>query len=78
MALKHAELGLDFESTVEEWSRLYIIATLRRTGGNQLVAAARLNLHRNTLSRMIRRLGIEVPHQPNGWRRKKVIEFPNG
>ncbi|MFT8482194.1 MAG: sigma 54-interacting transcriptional regulator [Gluconobacter cerinus] len=48
-------------SVVGEVERPLITMVLRRTGGNQLRAAAMLGLNRNTLRKKIRELDITVP-----------------
>jgi PAS domain S-box-containing protein len=52
--------------TLEQAERLHILATLRRHGGNREATAAELGVHRTTLWRKAKKLGIEVPRAPGG------------
>jgi Fis family transcriptional regulator len=52
--------GLLYSEVVSEFKKHFVIAVLRETGGNRLRAAQKLGVHRNTISRTIAALGIDV------------------
>ncbi len=52
--------GIRYEEAVREFKKAYITAALRENYGNLSQTAPRLRLHRNTLSRAIRQLGVDL------------------
>jgi two-component system nitrogen regulation response regulator GlnG len=60
-----AELERDpnevYRRVLERVERPLLETVLKRTGGNQIRAAALLGINRNTLRKKITELGIEIP-----------------
>lgn len=55
------ERRLSYRDACEEFRRLWIEEALRRAGKNQCALADEIGVHRNTLSRMIRSLHVQIP-----------------
>ena len=53
--------GRDLKEAVQAFEKRYITGVLNRTAWNRLEAAARLNIHRNTLLLKMKDLGIQEP-----------------
>lgn len=51
------EAGYDYEFSMREFERMFIVATLRLSKGNKCRAAARMGMHRNTIRRKLDQLG---------------------
>ncbi len=51
--------GITYAEAVREFKRRFLLQVLTRHKGNQCKAAEDLQIHRNTLSRMIAELGID-------------------
>jgi len=51
--------GIYWPEAVAEFEKLFILEALRRTRGNLGKAALTMGVHRNTLSKKMRELGIE-------------------
>lgn len=54
--------GVSYRKTIENCQRAYVLTVLEECGFNQIAAAEMLHMHRNSLSRLMRDLGI--PHRP--------------
>jgi DNA-binding NtrC family response regulator len=52
--------GILYREAVSEFQRIFLASALREYRGNLSSAAPRLGMHRNTLTRMIAHLGIDV------------------
>lgn len=52
--------SVTYEEAMLAFKRRYVVEVLRRNRGNQLAAAKELGMHRNTLSRVIDDLEINV------------------
>jgi len=52
--------GLDYSRAVREFQRMFRATALREAKANQVKAATRLGIHRNTLRRQIRELGLDI------------------
>ncbi len=52
--------GISYEEAVDEFAKQFIITVLRANSGNRVRAARQLGVHRNTLTRAIKRLAIDV------------------
>ena len=58
------EVGLDFNSVVEQFENSIILQALHRTGGNKKAAARLLCLNRTTLVEKIKKKGLEIKTAP--------------
>lgn len=70
--------GILYSEAVREFKKCYIMNVLERNGGNQCKAARELGMHRNTLSRTIAELELDVT-QVRAMRRPPrpaVVEMP--
>ena len=61
--------GIRFEDAVRQFKRQYLIEVLTAHRGNQCKAADELGMHRNTLSRIMTELGLEVAEVRAGLKR---------
>lgn len=52
--------GLRYSEAVREFQRTFLATVLRETNANQVRAAKRLGIHRNTLRRQIYELELDV------------------
>ncbi len=58
-----------YSEAVREFKKRFIVTVLEENGGNQCKAARELGMHRNTLSRTIAELKLDVASLRNGMRR---------
>ena len=68
--------GIFYSEAVREFKKLFIITVLEENNGNQCKAARQLGMHRNTLSRTIAELKVDVRALRNGARRPPRGERP--
>jgi Fis family transcriptional regulator, factor for inversion stimulation protein len=61
--------GIFYAEAVREFKKRFIINVLQENHGNQCKAARALGMHRNTLSRTIEELKIDMRAVRNGTRR---------
>lgn len=61
--------GILYSEAVREFKKRFILNVLERNHGNQCKAARELAMHRNTLSRTISELSIDLGELRNGMRR---------
>ena len=61
--------GVFYAEAVREFRKAFIAAVLRENKGNQSKAARELGMHRNTLSRAVSALGLDVRALRPGSRR---------
>jgi DNA-binding NtrC family response regulator len=61
--------GIFYNEAVREFKKRFILTVLQENRGNQCKAAQQLGMHRNTLSRTIAELEIDVKSLRNGIRR---------
>ena len=61
--------GILYSEAVREFKKRFIINVLQQNKGNQCKAARELGMHRNTLSRTIAELELDVKVLRNGTRR---------
>lgn len=54
------ESGILYSEAVKEFKKMFIANVLARSGGNQCKAARELGMHRNTLSRTISELKVNL------------------
>lgn len=68
--------GIFYSEAVREFKKRFIITVLEENNGNQCKAARQLGMHRNTLSRTIAELKVDVRALRNGARRPPQAERP--
>ena len=61
--------GILYSEAVREFKKRFVLAVLQENGGNQCRAARQLGMHRNTLSRTIQELKIDMRTLRDGARR---------
>ena len=61
--------GIRYEEAVRQFKRQYLLEVLRAHRGNQCKAAEELGMHRNTLSRTMAELELEVSEVRAGLKR---------
>ena len=61
--------GILYSEAVREFKKRYILNVLQRNNGNQCKAARELRMHRNTLSRTIAELKLDLRAVRDGARR---------
>ena len=64
----HAD-GISYEDAVREFKRRYLLHVLVSHRGNQCKSADELGMHRNTLSRTLAELEIDMAQIRNGLKR---------
>lgn len=68
--------GIPYEEAVREFKRQYLREVLVKHRGNQCKAAEELGMHRNTLSRAMSELGLELSEVRTGLKRPPRSERP--
>ena len=68
--------GIPCEDAVREFKRQYLREVLVAHRGNQCKAAEELGMHRNTLSRAMAELGLELSEVRTGLKRPPRSERP--
>lgn len=68
--------GILYSEAVREFKKRFIINVLQQNKGNQCKAARELGMHRNTLSRTIAELSLDVREFREGLRRPVRSEKP--
>jgi Fis family transcriptional regulator len=77
VVLEMYKAGVGCSEAVREFQRAFILTVLKDQRGNQCKAAEKLGVHRNTLRRAIRELGIDLgPTRAMGRRRPARSEVP--
>lgn len=61
--------GIRYEDAVKQFKRQYLLEILRAHRGNQCKAAEELGMHRNTLSRTMAELSLDVAEVRAGLKR---------
>ena len=61
--------GILYSEAVREFKKRFILTVLQESQGNQCKAARQLGMHRNTLSRTIAELKVDVRSLRDGARR---------
>lgn len=54
LCLEMIDKGILYSEAVEQFERCFISEMMRRNGGNLIRTAARLGIHRNTLSKKVK------------------------
>jgi DNA-binding NtrC family response regulator len=60
LVLQMYRSGVGYSEAVCEFQRIFILTVLRDQRANQLRAAQKLGMHRNTLRRVIRKLELDI------------------
>lgn len=68
--------GISYENAVREFKRQYLREVLVANRGNQCKAAEELGMHRNTLSRTMAELGLDLAEVRAGLKRPPRSERP--
>jgi transcriptional regulator with GAF, ATPase, and Fis domain len=68
--------GILYSEAVREFKKRFIMNVLQENNGNQCKAARELGMHRNTLSRTIEELQIDIREVRNGLRRPPLSARP--
>ena len=68
--------GIGYEDAVREFKKQYLREVLVAHRGNQCKAAEELGMHRNTLSRAMAELGLELADVRTGLKRPVRSERP--
>ena len=68
--------GISYEDAVNEFKRQYLREVLVAHRGNQCKAAEELGMHRNTLSRTMAELGLDLAEVRAGLKRPPRSERP--
>jgi DNA-binding NtrC family response regulator len=68
--------GMRYDDAVREFKRQYLREVLMAHRGNQCKAAEELGIHRNTLSRAMAELGLELSEVRAGLKRPPRSERP--
>ena len=61
--------GILYSEAVREFKKRFLLTVLQQNHGNQCQAARQLGMHRNTLSRTIAELKLDIRAVRNGARR---------
>ena len=69
LILQMHKSGILYSEAVREFKKRFIMAVLEENHGNQCKAARELGMHRNTLSRTITELKVDLRGLRNGARR---------
>jgi transcriptional regulator with GAF, ATPase, and Fis domain len=68
--------GILYSEAVREFKKRFIMNVLQENNGNQCKAARELGMHRNSLSRTIEELQIDIREVRNGLRRPPLSARP--
>ena len=60
LVLHMYESGLRYSEAVREFQKAFILTVLQENNGNQVMAARKLGIHRNSLCRVIRDLQLDI------------------
>jgi DNA-binding NtrC family response regulator len=60
LVLHMYQSGLRYPEAVHEFQKGFILTVLKETNGNQVRAAGKLGIHRNSLGRIIRGLQLDI------------------
>jgi Fis family transcriptional regulator len=69
LILQMQKSGILYSEAVREFKKRYIVAVLEENSGNQCKAARELGMHRNTLSRTLHELKVDLRGLRGGQRR---------
>ena len=74
IALQMYRSGLQYSGAVREFQKMFLATVLRETNANQVRAAKKLGIHRNTLRRQIQELELDIKMLRVGRRRPVLSE----
>ena len=74
LVLQMYRSGLRYSEAVREFQRTFLATVLREANANQVRAAKRLGIHRNTLRRQIHELKLDVKSLRMACRRPPLSE----
>ena len=77
IALQMYRSGLQYSGAVREFQKMFLATVLRETNANQVRAAKKLGIHRNTLRRQIQELELDIKTLRVGRRRPVLSERGN-
>jgi len=60
LVLQMYRSGIQYAEAAREFQKVFIVTVLREQKGNQVRSARELRMHRNTLSRTIRELEVDI------------------
>jgi DNA-binding NtrC family response regulator len=76
LVLQMYRSGTAYSEAVREFQKAFIIAVLRDLNGNQVRAAAKLGMHRNSLRRNLQELDLDIKSMRASRRRPPVSARP--
>ena len=76
LVLQMYRSGTPYSEAVREFQKAFIIAVLRDMNGNQVRAAGKLGMHRNTLRRNLQELDVDIKLIRGSHRRPPVSARP--
>ena len=74
IALQMYRSGLQYSEAVREFQKTFLATVLREANANQVRAAKKLGIHRNTLRRQIHELKLDIKTLRVGRRRPVLSE----
>ena len=76
LALQMYRNGTSYSEAVREFQKDFLIAVLQDLNGNQVKAAERMGMHRNTLRRNLQELDLDIKSMRVSRRRPPVSALP--
>jgi Fis family transcriptional regulator, factor for inversion stimulation protein len=77
LVLQMYRSGTPYSEAVREFQKAFIITVLRDQNGNQVRAAGKLDMHRNTLRRNLQELDVDIKAVRVSRRRPPVSARPS-
>jgi two-component system nitrogen regulation response regulator GlnG len=77
LALQMYRNGTSFSEALREFQKAFLIAVLQDLNGNQVKAAERMGMHRNTLRRNLQELDVDIKLIRGSRRRPPVSARPS-
>ena len=72
LVLQMYRMGTPYPEALREFQRAFLIIVLRDLNGNQVKAAAKLGMHRNTVRRTLQELDVDIK-SVRAWRRRPPL-----
>jgi DNA-binding NtrC family response regulator len=76
LVLQMCRSGMTYSEAITEFQKAFIVAVLRDQNGNQVKAAGRLGIHRNTLRRNLQEFDVNIKVLRVSRRRPPVSASP--